>query len=81
MFVENDLLPELAQHVGDIESHVQRHLFSTGVADIEEDLRPGVVEKACGINATHVVIDEIIETRATEFSHIHAWARAFRAER
>lgn len=81
VFVEEKDLPEQALAVGSIESHIQRHIFSTGVADNEGDMRPELIEKACSIGATHVVVDDFIETRATEFSHVHAWARAFRIER
>ena len=64
--------------IGEIESHIKRNLFTGWVADLERDVQPEVKKQACSLGATHVIIDNIIETSAAEFKHIHIWARAFK---
>lgn len=59
--------------LGKIETHVQRNLFFGGRAslgDAYNELRA----KACQLGGNVVIIDDHIESSASEFSHVHVWA-------
>lgn len=59
--------------LGNIETHVQRNLFFGGRAslgDAYDELRA----KACQLGGNVVIIDDHLESSASEFSHVHLWA-------
>ena len=64
--------------IAKIESHIRRNIFFGGRAKVEVDAHKELEAKACEIGADAIFIDDSIETKVLEFSHIHVWARAFK---
>ena len=61
-----------------IESHIQKNMFFGRTAKLEDDAYAELKEKACAVGGNAVVIDDYVESRASEFSHVHVWATAIR---
>lgn len=59
--------------VGKIESHIKRNFFFGGKVNLDDAYRE-LREKACNIGGDGVVIDDYMETTATEMTHVHVWA-------
>ncbi len=57
-----------------IESHVQRNMFFGGDAKLEDEAYAELKKKSCAIGGNAVIIDDFVESRASEFSHVHVWA-------
>lgn len=61
-----------------IESHVQKNFFFGGTAKLEDEAYAELRKKACAVGANAVLIDDYVESKALEFSHVHVWASAIR---
>lgn len=61
-----------------IESHVQKNIFFGGTARLEDEAYAELQGKACAVGGNAVVIDDYVESTASEFSHVHVWATAIR---
>ena len=61
-----------------IESHIQKNMFFGRTAKLEDDAYAELKEKACAVGGNAVVIDDYVESSASEFSHVHVWATAIR---
>lgn len=59
--------------LGKIETHVQRNLFFGGRASLD-DAYDELRVKACQLGGNMVIINDHIESSASEFSHVHVWA-------
>ena len=59
------------------ESHVQRNIFFGGKATLDEAYRD-LRKQACQLGADAVIVDDHVESVATEFSHVHVWASLVR---
>lgn len=64
--------------VAKIESHVQKNMFFGSTAKLEDDAYAELHRKACAIGGNAVVIDDYVESTASEFSHVHVWATVIR---
>lgn len=64
--------------VAAIESHVQRNVFFGGDAKLEDQAYAELKAKTCQLGGNAVIIDDYVESRAAEFSHVHVWATAIR---
>jgi hypothetical protein len=63
--------------LGKIETHVQRNLFFGGRASLD-DAYDELRVKACQLGGNLVIINDHIESSASEFSHVHVWATVFK---
>lgn len=61
-----------------IESHVQKNMFFGKTAKLEADAYAELQQKVCAVGGNAVVIDDYVESSASEFSHVHVWATAIR---
>jgi hypothetical protein len=57
-----------------IESHVQRNLFFGGDAKLEDEAYAELRKKGCAVGGNAIIINDYVESRASEFSHVHVWA-------
>jgi hypothetical protein len=60
------------------ESHVQRNFFFGGKATLDDDAYTELRKQACRVGADAILIEDVIESKASEFSHIHLWAELVR---
>jgi hypothetical protein len=60
-----------------VESHIQRNMFLGGAATLE-DTYDELRAKACAVGGNGVIIDDHVESSASEFSHVHVWATVIR---
>ena len=60
--------------LAEIESHVQRNMFFGGDAKLEDQAYAELKAKTCNLGGNAVIINDYIESRAAEFSHVHVWA-------
>jgi hypothetical protein len=63
------------------ESHIERNFFFGGTASLDDDAYGELRAQACKVGADAVLIDDVIQSDAGEFSHIHLWATLVRFER
>ena len=63
--------------LGKVETHVQRNFFAGGGVQLEEAYQE-LRQKGCGLGGDGIIIDHVIETKATENTHIHVWATVIR---
>lgn len=71
--------PEVKFHVlAKIETHVQRNFFFGGDAKLESEAYAELKTKACAMGGNAVIINDYVESRASEFSHVHVWATAIK---
>ncbi len=61
-----------------IESHVQKNIFFGGNATLEDEAYAELKKKTCGIGGNAVIINDYVESRASEFSHVHVWATSIK---
>lgn len=61
-----------------IESHVQRNMFFGGDAKLEDEAYAELKTKTCGVGGNAVIINDFVESRAAEFSHVHVWATSIK---
>jgi hypothetical protein len=62
------------EKLAQIESHVQRNMFFGGDAKLEDAAYVELKAKTCSLGGNAVIIDDYVESRAGEFSHVHVWA-------
>lgn len=60
--------------LGKIESHIAKNFLFGGKAKLEDEGYRELRAKACGLGGNAVVIDDHIETAASEMTHLHVWA-------
>lgn len=60
------------------ESHIQRNFFFGGNAKLDDDAYQELRAQACAVGANAVLIDDVIQSKSGEFSHIHLWASLVR---
>jgi len=65
--------------IGKIESHIQKNVFFGGTVQLEDEAYSELRSKACHLGGDSVIIDDFIETSATEMSHIHVWATVLKS--
>ncbi len=63
-----------------IESHVQQNMFFGGNAKLEDEAYAELKKKACYVGGNAVIIDDYVESRAAEFSHVHVWATTIKLQ-
>ena len=66
------------QKLAQIESHVQRNMFFGGNAKLEDEAYSELKTKTCSLGGNGVIVDDYVESRASEFSHVHVWATAIK---
>jgi hypothetical protein len=66
------------ESIGKVESHISRNVFLGGAASLEKAYREELRQKACSIGGDAVIIDDALETTATELAHVHVWATVIR---
>lgn len=64
--------------VAKIETHVQKNFFFGGKVDLENDAYPELKLKACDLGGNAIVVENVVESKAAEFSHVHVWASVIR---
>ena len=63
------------QVIGKVESHVRRNIFWGGTARLDDEGYKELKAKARAMGGNAVIIDDVIETKAAESSHVHIWAK------
>lgn len=63
-----------------IESHVQQNFFFGGTAKLEAEAYAELKKKTCGVGGNAVIINDYVESRASEFSHVHVWATSIKLQ-
>lgn len=66
--------------IGKVEGHAEGNFFFGGKVTLKGDVYKELQEKACLLGGDALVIDDAIESSATEMSYAHAWARVFRRQ-
>ena len=61
------------QTLSKLETHIQRNFFFGGRASLN-DAYDELRLEACKLGGNVVIVDDYIESSASEFSHIHVWA-------
>ena len=64
--------------VAQIESHVQKNFFFGGNAKLEAEAYAELRKKTCSVGGNAVIINDYVESRASEFSHVHVWATSIK---
>ena len=62
------------ESIGKIESHIEKNIFFGGTVQLEDEAFKELRLKACSLGGDAVIIDDSIETSASEMSHVHVWA-------
>ena len=62
------------ESIGKIESHIEKNIFFGGTVKLEDEAFKELRLKACSLGGDSVIIDDSIETSASEMSHVHVWA-------
>lgn len=65
--------------VGKIETHIAKNLFFGGRALLERDGYAELRKKACALGGDAVIVDDRLESRAAEVTHLHIWATVARS--
>ncbi len=60
--------------IGKLESHIRRNLFFGGKVQLEDEAFKELRMKACDLGGDAVIIDDHVETSASEMTHVHVWA-------
>ena len=64
--------------IGKIESHIEKNIFFGGKVHLEDEAFKELRTKACSLGGDAVIIDDSMETSASEMSHVHVWATVIR---
>lgn len=67
--------------IGKVETHLQKNFFFGGKVRLEDDARRELCLKACHLGGNAVIVDDYVESSASEMSHVHAWARVLRVSK
>ena len=62
------------ESIGKIESHIEKNMFFGGTVKLEDEAFKELRIKACSLGGDAVIIDDSVETSASEMSHVHVWA-------
>lgn len=62
--------------LGSLETHIKKNLFFGGRVSLEDALSE-LKSKACKLGGNTLVIDDSIQSKAAEMSHLHVWATVF----
>ena len=73
-FYKDDQPKKKYEVIGKIESHIQKNFFFGGAVQLEDEAFKELRIKACGLGGDAVIIDDSIETSASEMTHVHVWA-------
>lgn len=73
-FYKDDQPQKNYETIGKIESHIKKNFFFGGKVQLEDEAFKELRIKACGLGGDAVIIDDSIETSASEMTHIHVWA-------
>jgi hypothetical protein len=73
-FYKDDQPQKNYETIGKIESHIKKNFFFGGKVQLEDETFKELRIKACGLGGDAVIIDDSIETSASEMTHIHVWA-------
>jgi len=65
---------ELYEAIGKIESHIKKNFFFGGKVQLEDEAFKELRLKACNLGGDAVIIDDYIESSASEMTHVHVWA-------
>ena len=60
--------------IGKIESHIKKNFFLGGKVNLEDNAYKELSQKACELGGEAVIIDDYMETSASEMTHVHVWA-------
>lgn len=61
--------------IGEIESHIKGNFFFGGKIQLTDEAYSELKEKACQLGGDAVLIDDYIESKAAEMTHVHVWAK------
>lgn len=78
VFFKKTKPPVAYETLAQIESHVQKNMFFGGDARLEEGAYAELKKKTCTVGGNAVIVDDYVESRAAEFSHVHVWATAIK---
>ena len=73
-FYKDDQPQKNYEAIGRIESHIKKNFIFGGKAQLEDEGYKELRIKACGLGGDAVIIDDYIETSASEMTHVHVWA-------
>ena len=73
-FYKDDQPKKKYEVIGKIESHIKKNFFFGGQVQLEDEAFKELRIKACGLGGDAVIIDDSIETSASEMTHVHVWA-------
>ena len=62
------------EEIGKIESHIEKNVFFGGKVQLEDEAYTELRTKACSLGGDAVIINDCINTSASEMSHVHVWA-------
>ena len=65
---------EAYETIGKIESHIKKNFFFGGKVQLEDEAFKELRKQACNLGGDAVLIDDYIESSASEMSHVHVWA-------
>lgn len=65
---------EAYESIAKIESHIEKNLFFGGKVQLEDEAYKELRKKACSLGGDAVLIDDCVESSASEMSHVHVWA-------
>ena len=74
-------LPASRELIGKIESHIQRNMFFGGQVTLLDDAYKELRSKACQLGGDAVLVDDYMESRAAEMTHIHVWASVYKGSK
>ena len=67
--------------LGKIETHLQKNFFFGGKVHLKDDAFCELRLKACNLGGNAVIIDDYVESSASEMSHVHVWARVLKVSK
>jgi hypothetical protein len=73
-FYKDDQPQKNYEVIGKIESHIGTNFFFGGKVELEDEAYKELRIKACSLGGDAVIIDDSIETSASEMTHVHVWA-------
>ena len=73
-FFKENQLQKKYEEIGKIESHIEKNVFFGGKVQLEDEAYTELRTKACSLGGDAVIINDCINTSASEMSHVHVWA-------
>jgi hypothetical protein len=73
-FYKDSKPKEQYDSIGNIESHISMNFFFGGKVQLENEGFKELKLKACSLGGDAVIIDDYLETSASEMTHLHVWA-------